>query len=56
MKSQKLFFLLSKAKTKQEFIRILRANRIPLTIEFEDFSDKTTKQPINKFIEKENEK
>lgn len=33
MKPQKLFYLLSKAKNKQEFIQILRKNRIPLYID-----------------------
>lgn len=56
MKSQELFFLLSNAKSKQEFIRILRTNRIPLTIAFEEISHETTNRPRNRLIEKKNKK
>lgn len=55
MKPQELFFLLSNAKNKQEFIRILRANRIPVTIGYEEIYHKT-KQSRKELIEKENKK
>lgn len=46
MKAQNLFYLLSNAKNKQEFIQILQKNRIPLNKEIEIgiCKSKTTKK------------
>ncbi len=50
MKPQKLFYLLSTAKTKQEFIRILRKNRIPLSIDINKKTYNSTSITLKSFL------